>query len=225
MRFQPKHPILKKLRRKFNINGASELITDESGESLYLVSRSRNQWLCNREMFLVYLVEWQDLRSYEVHPWCSIFNFYRCFEMYPSCSILMSNHSSCQNISWLDMRSQHHVNHSWGFLLEVANGAMRLTLESIESRACLPAIMSLPASRIILRKPMKSHLMVKGGGSPSMSRWKRWWSWNVRRCLVTFKASPSLTTLWNSELSFGSLKMRGRSGVELNGKANFCRVW
>lgn len=49
----------KKLRRKFNINGAAELITDESGESLYLVARSRNQFLTNREMLLGYLFDWK----------------------------------------------------------------------------------------------------------------------------------------------------------------------
>lgn len=73
-----------------------------------------------------------------------------------------------------------------------------------------PANMSLPASRIILRKQMKSQVMLKGAGSLSMSAWKRWWSWNVRPCLVTFKAFPLLTTRWNSQLWSGSLKMPGR---------------
>lgn len=46
--------------RKFNINGAAELITDESGESLYLVARSRNQFLTNREMFSFGSGEWRN---------------------------------------------------------------------------------------------------------------------------------------------------------------------
>ena len=40
------------LRRKLTINGAAELISDETGEKLFLVSRSRNQFLAFREMFL-----------------------------------------------------------------------------------------------------------------------------------------------------------------------------
>lgn len=38
------------VRRKLSINGSSELITDGSGEVLYLVSRSRNQYLQFREL-------------------------------------------------------------------------------------------------------------------------------------------------------------------------------
>ena len=39
-------------RKKYSINGSAELIHDESGQQLYLASRSRNQFLQFREMFL-----------------------------------------------------------------------------------------------------------------------------------------------------------------------------
>lgn len=42
----------KPARRKFSINGSAELITDGSGEALYLVTRSRNQFLQHRELLL-----------------------------------------------------------------------------------------------------------------------------------------------------------------------------
>ena len=40
------------LRRKFQINSCAELITDEDGEVLYLVSTGTTQFLQNRELFL-----------------------------------------------------------------------------------------------------------------------------------------------------------------------------
>ena len=47
------------LRSKLSINESAELVPDESGEKLFLVSRSRNQFLQHREMFLGFASIWE----------------------------------------------------------------------------------------------------------------------------------------------------------------------
>eukprot|EP00434_Breviolum_minutum_P009292 symbB.v1.2.008188.t2/scaffold450.1/size202773/7 len=46
--------------RTFSINGSAEFIADESGEKLFLVSKSRNQFLMYREMFSFGSGEWRN---------------------------------------------------------------------------------------------------------------------------------------------------------------------
>ena len=124
------------LRRKFSINGSAEFITDMGGEKLFLVSRSRNQFLAFREMFPSLFI---------VSMWGNPFQYAACSDLVQlhenlgafwvnlstslSSSIMIYVHPPISiPIIWSDPAFSFQ-----GFRLEVVIGEMELILGFISS--------------------------------------------------------------------------------------------